>query len=207
MPSIRSWIVRRAVAAVTLLVSATSASADAIPARFLAEGGEAKPTKAWEQFCAEQPDECKVNLFDRKVISYTEQFWRDLVTVNVTVNREITAITDLEQWGVTDRWDYPDNGMGDCEDIQIEKRRRLVGMGYPARAMRMAVVVSQEGEGHAVLIVRSDRGDFVLDNRVDAVLPWYRVRYHWVKREADDGESWVALGVASAPVETAGNGK
>jgi len=84
----------------------------------------------------------------------------------------------------------------------------LMAMGYPARAMRMAVVVNPEGEGHAVLVVRSSDGDFVLDNRTSTVLPWYAARYTWVKRESDDGsDSWVALGGIRSPVETADDTK
>jgi predicted transglutaminase-like cysteine proteinase len=178
----------------TVVAAASSALAESRPPSFLPPGGAAKPTKAWAAFCDANPAECAVDVSEPAVIRYTSAFWTDLVTVNTTVNETVIAATDLDHWGVSDRWDYPSDGVGDCEDIQLEKRRRLVALGYPERAMRMAVVLNPEGEGHAVLLVRTDRGDFVLDNRIGAVLPWWQARYTWVKREGEHGLDWVALG-------------
>jgi len=63
--------------------------------------------------------------------------------------------------------------MGDCEDYQLLKRKLLVEAGLPRRAMRMTVVIDDIDEGHALLTVRTDAGDLILDNKVDAVLPWH----------------------------------
>lgn len=178
-----------------------------VPSRFLQDGANtARPTKAWLEFCDRLPEACDVGILEPRTIAHSLDLWVDLVRVNKAVNREIRPVTDVDQWGVSDRWDFPETGSGDCEDIQIEKRRRLIELGYPARAMRMAVVINPEGEGHAVLLVRTERGDYVLDNRTDAVLPWFAARYTWVKRESDDGSArWVALGGVRSPVETAGD--
>lgn len=92
--------------------------------------------------------------------------------INDEVNRTILSVTDQEHWGVTDRWNYPDDGMDDCEDIQLLKRKLLHEVGLPRRALRMTVVTDEEGAGHAVLLVRTDRGDFILDNKRKEVLPW-----------------------------------
>ncbi len=169
----------------------------------LTDGGEIEPTAAWEFFCARNPKECAVNLAEPAVVKLDTALWKALRTINSKVNRAIKPITDQQHWGTGDRWDYPADGYGDCEDIQIEKRRDLVALGVPARALRMAMVINQEGEGHAVLIVRSDRGDYVLDNRINAILPWYQTGYTWVKREGDGDRFWVSLGGIKAPVETA----
>jgi predicted transglutaminase-like cysteine proteinase len=104
---------------------------------------------------------------------------------------------------VPDRWDLPTDGRGDCEDFQLLKRKLLAEAGLPRRAMRMAVVVDDEGQGHAVLMIRTDRGDFVLDNKVSTVLPWHRTGYIFVKRESEESIGWVSLGGQSSPVVTA----
>ena len=116
-----------------------------------------------------------------------------LVTVNRAVNKRIKPITDLKHWGVIDRWDFPDDGWGDCEDYQLLKRKLLVERGLPRRAMRMTVVQDDKGEGHAVLMVRTDRGDFILDNQRAAILPWKRTGYVFVKREGQASQAWVSL--------------
>ena len=51
--------------------------------------------------------------------------------------------------------------------------------------------------------MRTNKGDYVLDNRVDVVLPWYRTGYVWVKREGDGTPTWISLGGVKAPIETA----
>jgi predicted transglutaminase-like cysteine proteinase len=69
--------------------------------------------------------------------------------------------------------------------------------------MRMTVVIDEKGEGHAVLMIRTDRGDFVLDNKTNAVLPWHDTGYIYIKREGQSGPAWVSLGGASSPTVTA----
>ena len=68
----------------------------------------------------------------------------------------------------------------------------------------MTVVVDEAGDGHAVLMIRTDRGDLILDNKTDAILPWHRTGYAIVKRESQSSAAaWVSLGVAAAPSATA----
>src|SRR5829696_408162 len=82
---------------------------------------------------------------------------------------------------------------GDCEDYQLLKRKLLVEAGLPCRAMRMTVVIDDIDEGHAVLTVRTDAGDLILDNKVDAVLPWQEVKYEFIKRESSRSAEWLFL--------------
>ena len=166
--------------------------------------GEASPTRAWTAFCKKLPGECDVNRSEAASIALTPERWHLIRTVNSRINREITPVTDQEHWGHEDRWDFPDDGMGDCEDIQILKRKILAEAGLPRRAMRMTVVVDEEGAGHAVLMLLTDRGDFVLDNKKDAVLLWQQTAYTYIKREGTEGRDWVSLGNKQPPLVTAG---
>jgi len=163
----------------------------------------AVPTDAWVKFCQRRPEECRIDPSQPAQIALTPKTWATLVRVNEHVNATILSVTDKDHWGVVDRWDYPDDGMGDCEDIQLLKRKHLVEAGLPHRALRMTVVVDEQGQGHAVLMVLTDRGDFILDNKRDAVLPWRSTGYTFVKRESANGPAWVALGDQPASVVTA----
>ena len=69
----------------------------------------------------------------------------------------------------------------------------------------MTVATDELGEGHAVLMIRTDRGDYILDNKTSAVLPWDRTGYVFVKRESQDGMSWVSLGGRTASPTTTAN--
>ena len=165
--------------------------------------GAAGPTQAWINFCQSHPHECRVDFSQPARIAMNSQVWAALTQVNERVNLSILAVTDQDHWGVLDRWDFPDDGLGDCEDIQLLKRRLLVKAGLSQRAMRMAAVIDEQGQGHAVLMVLTDRGDFILDNKRNAVLPWRRTGYAFIKREGTNSRKWVALGDQPAPFPTA----
>ena len=191
------------VLAATAVLAAPATADPAARAAFLQEGDPAEPTRAWVDWCRRMPGECAARPEDARVIPRTAALDRLLDRVNLAVNGSVRSVTDQEHWGVADRWDFPEDGRGDCEDLQVEKRRRLIAAGLPRAAMRIAMVINPEGEGHAVLVVRTDAGDLVLDNRVNRVKPWYRTGYTWVKWEALGGRRWVSLGGVVGRPETA----
>lgn len=167
------------------------------------EVGAASPIHAWTGFCSKHPEECRLDPHQPERVVLTPFVWSTIKAVNGRVNATILPVTDRDHWGVVDRWDYPDDGMGDCEDIQLLKRRHLVAAGLPHRALRMTVVADERGDGHAVLTVLTDRGDFVLDNKRNAVLPWGRTGYTYLMREGTKDQAWVALADRPAPLVTA----
>jgi predicted transglutaminase-like cysteine proteinase len=173
------------------------------PAAAAVAVGAAKPLPAWTTFCQRYAAECAVDVSEPATVTLTPRVWQTIVSVNQRVNATVIPLTDMEHWGVPDRWDLPTDGYGDCEDFQLQKRKLLAEAGLPRRAMRMTVVVDDEGQGHAVLMIRTDRGDFVLDNKLSTVLPWQRTGYVFVKRESEDAVGWVSLGGLNSPVVTA----
>jgi predicted transglutaminase-like cysteine proteinase len=166
-------------------------------------GGPAIPIKAWIRFCKQLPEECRVDVGQADRVLLSPTVWETINVINERVNSMILSVTDQDHWGVVDRWDYPDDGMGDCEDIQLLKRKLLVEAGLPHRALRMTVVADERGDGHAVLMVLTDRGDFILDNKRNAVLPWRGTGYIYLMREGTSGSAWVALADRPAPLVTA----
>jgi predicted transglutaminase-like cysteine proteinase len=104
-------------------------------------------------------------------------------------------MTDMDHWGVIERWSYPDDGYGDCEDYVLLKRRMLMQAGWPRQALLITVVRDLKGEGHALLTVKTDKGEFILDNQEDHILLWSETSYHFVKRQSQaDQNVWVSLG-------------
>jgi predicted transglutaminase-like cysteine proteinase len=166
-------------------------------------GGSARPIGAWVKFCEQFATECGVNTAEPAAIELTPQIWNTIVAINRRVNTRVKPITDKDHWGLLDRWEFPDDGMGDCEDFQLLKRRLLVERGLPRRAMRMTVVIDELGEGHAVLTIRTDRGNYILDNKTSAILPEDQTGYVFVKRESQDIVGWVSLGGRNSPTTTA----
>ncbi|WP_232629046.1 transglutaminase-like cysteine peptidase [Methylobacterium sp. Leaf118] len=169
----------------------------------LTPGAEARPILAWTDFCQSYPEECAFDRAEPTRITLTPSVWSTLVAVNRRVNRLIRPVTDQEHWGRPDRWDLAEDGAGDCEDFQLLKRRLLAEAGLPRRAMRMTVVIDEKGEGHAVLTLITDRGDYILDNKTSAVTAWHETGYVFIKREGQDSQAWVSLGGATSPIVTA----
>jgi len=165
------------------------------PAPFIAVGGQTSAPIGWVQFCVEYDPECKTKPSLPRDVVLSTQVWKDLVRVNHWVNANIRPVTDLEHWGVVERWNYPDDGYGDCEDYVLEKRRMLIQAGWPREALLITVVRDQNGDGHAVLTVKTDQGEFILDNQRDDILLWSETGYRFVKRQSQaDPNVWLSLG-------------
>src|SRR5215216_353214 len=145
----------------------------AVPAasELVASSRQAKPIPAWAEFCKRYPTECTVDASQPATITLTAITWSTILEVNRRVNRSIRSLPDRDHWGVADRWDLAEDGSGDCEDFQLLKRKLLADAGLPRRAMRMTVVIDERDEGHAVLMIRTDRGDFILDHKTSAARP------------------------------------
>jgi predicted transglutaminase-like cysteine proteinase len=71
----------------------------------------------------------------------------------------------------------------------------LMRAGWPREALLITVVRDKRGDGHAVLTVKTDKGEFVLDNQNEDILLWSDTGYRFVKRQSQaDQNRWVALG-------------
>ncbi|AMJ60430.1 transglutaminase-like cysteine peptidase [Bosea sp. PAMC 26642] len=185
--------------AVALAAMASAAQAQqsaGIPVASLpiAASGDARAPYAWSDYCKRSPSECRVDTQETDSVEMTPRLWKTLLALNTRINREIEAVTDQDHWGVVDRWDLPEDGKGDCEDFALLKRKRLVEAGVSRRALLMTVVIDEDNAGHAVLMVRTDRGDFILDNKRNAILPWNQTGYVYVKRESQTRTGWTSLG-------------
>lgn len=162
---------------------------------FISVGETAKAPIGWVEFCIEYEPECKTKPTPARDVMLSTQAWKDLERVNLFVNTHVKPMTDMEHWGVVERWNYPDDGYGDCEDYVLEKRRLLMQAGWPRAALLITVVRDQRGDGHAVLTVKTDKGEFILDNQNDQILLWSDTGYRFVKRQSQtDQNVWVSLG-------------
>jgi len=108
--------------------------------------------------------------------------------VNREVNAEIEFQPDWDSLGVEDFWSFPAEGVGDCEDFALEKRRRLIALGLPGAALTLAIVHHTERFfGHTFLLAETSAGTFVLDNLDDSLRCWDAVPYRYERREGLDG--------------------
>jgi predicted transglutaminase-like cysteine proteinase len=171
---------------------------------FISTGETARAPIGWVEFCIEYDPECKTKPSAPRDVVLSNQAWKDLVRVNRSVNTNIKPMTDMDHWGVVERWNYPDDGYGDCEDYVLQKRRLLMQAGWPREALLITVVRDKNGDGHAILTVKTDKGEYILDNQTDDVLLWSDTGYRFVKRQSQsDPNVWVSLGEPHSAPATA----
>jgi predicted transglutaminase-like cysteine proteinase len=101
----------------------------------------------------------------------------------IKVNKEVNAAIRYRDDADKDFWEVG-GSEGDCEDFAIRKLQDLVGhYGFPRGALTLAACRLDHARGHAVLLVHSDKGVYVMDNLTPRVLPWRKLPYRWVARE------------------------
>jgi predicted transglutaminase-like cysteine proteinase len=157
------------------------------------EYGKTLPPVGFVKFCVTNPGDCKKLSNMQERITMSPERWSQLYQVNSHVNGKIAPISDQDLYGEAEHWAYPTDA-GDCEDYVLLKKRYLEGLGFSAEALLITVVLDEKGEGHAVLTITTDAGDYVLDNRLDEVLRWSDARYKFLKRQSHNNPlQWVAL--------------
>jgi predicted transglutaminase-like cysteine proteinase len=164
------------------------------PKTTLTEYGKSLPPLAYVAFCAraEGQSECNTKGSVERLIMTSDKM-DQLNQVNKYVNTKIKPMSDLDQYGVPDYWTYPVTA-GDCEDYQLLKKRYLVQLGFAADELLMTVVFDENGDGHAVLTIMAQDGDYILDNRRNEILLWNQTGYKFLKRESQQNpRQWVSL--------------
>lgn len=160
---------------------------------FMRVYGPSQPPYGFVQFCERQPEECVAGTREDMRFSATPERLSELDVVNRYVNSTIQPATDLEIYNVSEYWALPTT-RGDCEDYALLKRHILIGRGWPVGSLNITVVRDEKGEGHAVLTARTAQGDFILDNKVDDIKPWYKTPYEFVMRQSYvNPKLWMSL--------------
>lgn len=147
------------------------------------------PPTQYEDFCQRNPSSCILE--GEPEIEWTIEVHERLGDVNAGVNDEIEFVSDMDNLGVEEDWSFPRDCRGDCEDFVLEKRERLVGLGFPRASLTIAFAFHEvQFFPHAVLLAETTTGTWVLDNLYDEVLCWDAVPYKYTRRERPDG-TWV----------------
>ncbi|WP_376776126.1 transglutaminase-like cysteine peptidase [Rhizobium populisoli] len=153
------------------------------------------------KFCLANQGQCEDTGGDQ-IVNLTEERRQELLSVNSGINRAIKPANDASG---TDVWSL-DVAVGDCEDYALTKKKNLLELGWPSRALRIAVGRTRSGEGHAVLVVKTSAGDLVLDNRSSTIREWTRTDLRWISMQSSQNPKlWVSINAQS--VDAANNYK
>ena len=185
----------------------TAAQSSPSSSRSAREYGSTLPPVGFVQFCERVPENCKPETAHRR-FAMTDEKWLTVRIVNSFVNGAITPVDDETLYGKAEYWTLPTDA-GDCEDIMLLKKKLLVAEGVAAEALRITVVLDENGGGHAVLTLITSDGDYILDNRRNDIRLWSNTGYTFLKRQADhNSQKWVSLRPAadSSPSGQSGTG-
>ncbi|MDG4648694.1 transglutaminase-like cysteine peptidase [Roseibacterium sp. SDUM158017] len=172
---VRSMMVVLAVASVGAVLGTHGANASG---SFLALGARAPEPSGATGLCDRYGWAC-ADAQGR--IQFSASMVSEISRINRRVNRAVRAVSDRRQYGVSDLWSYPASGAGDCEDYALAKKRELVAAGYPSALLMLATVHSTRTGPHAVLVLRTEQGDYVLDNLNDEIVPWRASGYSFLR--------------------------
>ncbi|MBA7468060.1 hypothetical protein ES707_03301 [subsurface metagenome] len=176
-----------------LLASAPAHSFLARPVIFAALGSATIAPSGWLQFCARDPGECKPAADAPRDVILTPDLLQQLFSINGYVNDRVKWASDAELYGKAEHWAYPLD-RGDCDDIVLLKRRLLARAGWPTSTLLITTVDDPNSGRHAVLTVRTDRGEMILDNQTPEILFWYETGYRYLARQsATDPNLWVSF--------------
>ena len=153
---------------------------------------EASPTLSPFQhvrFCLRYPTDCKSDSAGTTTVELTAETLETMQRVNRDVNASIMPVAKSD--AIADGGWTISPASGDCNDYAVTKRHELVQKGLPAKAARLAVVKTQSGIGHLVLVISTNKGDLVLDNLSETIVPWQLTKYQWVKiQSSGDARYW-----------------
>lgn len=137
----------------------------------------------FQLFCLQQPQHCRGG--GKAQVELNAEILQQIQRINSQVNRSIRPRNDSggDVWtlGAT---------TGDCEDYVLSKRQALISAGLPPSALRLAHVVTRGGIDHAILIVKTDSQDLVLDNLVSEVVSTSQMDYRVLAVSSADPRVW-----------------
>lgn len=111
--------------------------------------------------------------------------------VNRLVNTQFHQISDQAQYRQLDHWALPTSRGGDCEDFALLKKQMLIKKGVAPKRLSIATVLDRKRAPHAVLVLRTSKGDLVLDNLNNRLVRWDRTGYSFLKaQDASSRTGW-----------------
>ncbi|MBC7280685.1 transglutaminase-like cysteine peptidase [Hoeflea sp.] len=172
-----------------VLAAMFSFLAPAFASTWLKTGKETTRPYGHVEYCSRKPSDCR----SRSTRSQLPPARLDVLRgVNVSVNRAIKPVSDQVAFGRKEYWTSKARA-GDCEDFALAKRARLLSKGF--KPSQLLLTMGHNGtEPHAVLVVRTRDGDYVLDNLDDEVTPVQSARVNFLKIQSPDhGGQWLRI--------------
>ena len=147
-------------------------------------GGSVLTPVAMKFFCRQNPGECAGG--GAAQVTMSDDLVAMLHTINRRVNGSIQYTAErVDKWSLNPR-------RGDCEDYALSKRSALIKQGVPSGSLRIGFTHTRRGVPHAVLIVKTSRGDYVLDNMNSKIVSLQASGYNILMMSSSNPMRWTA---------------
>lgn len=116
-----------------------------------------------------------------------------IAKINRQANARIHPVSDMAQYHVAEKWTLPTARGGDCEDYALYKKKALIEAGISPDRLLLASVLDTHRGSHAVLVLRTDGADLVLDNMRGTIKRWDQTGYTFLRmQDPRNPQRWVA---------------
>jgi predicted transglutaminase-like cysteine proteinase len=124
-----------------------------------------------------------------------------LILVNRFANAAVRYTDDIATFRTADYWASPAQslkGRGDCEDYALLKYESLKALGFAENNLRIVVLKDlRKGIGHAVLSVKTEAGNFILDNQDNRVLRHDTITHYAPIFSINANKRWINIATRS----------
>lgn len=131
------------------------------------------------------------------MIKLTQEIWDKIIEINDYWNNNLHYRKDINKHNKLDYWDSPNNIIktmsGDCEEYALIKQYYLSKESIPSD-IAICKINKLSKVGHAVCVIDTDKGTFILDNRYYDVFTYeesIKRGYIWYKRQ--NGKLWFTI--------------
>src|SRR5262249_19531402 len=94
--------IRLSMIAVLAMVAANASASEA--PRFAPVGPTVRAPIGWVQFCSDNPSECATRASEPRDVVLSSDAFKQLRQVNDWVNRTVKPMTDMDHWGIIEKW-------------------------------------------------------------------------------------------------------
>lgn len=142
----------------------------------------------YDEYCQRNPSSCQQHEISHDRIILNKKNKEKIDAVNKLVNRSVKMMNDIDVYKTDEYWTIAGK-KGDCEDIALLKQRMLELEGFAKSNLILSIVHDENDKGHTILTVRTNKGDYILDNKTNNIVLWSKKPYTYLMSQSPDNRN------------------
>jgi predicted transglutaminase-like cysteine proteinase len=168
-------------------------SDDILSSKYIPLWNQVREPIWWIEFCRTYTNDCNKSFGEVEILIVNTKNWKIIEEINTRVNASIEPLSDEINHWIEEKWDYAENWYGDCEDYVLLKKKKLIEQWFPESSLLITIVRDKNWEWHAVLTIRTNKWDFILDNQTLKIHKWNETWYTYIKIQSQSAPNiWIS---------------